>query len=74
MARHGDRVKAKDVTKKELHVLKQQLRKNMKLCRQTHELQQDQEQQWAQCALTDETAPGQVKDASQQLTRSRNGE
>ena len=38
---HEDRAKAKDVTKKELHVLKQQLRKNMKLRRQTNELQQD---------------------------------
>ena len=38
---------------------------NMKLHREANELQQDQEQQWAQRALTNETAPVQVKDPSQ---------
>ena len=33
MERHEDHVKAEDGTKKELHVLKQKLRKNMKLHR-----------------------------------------
>jgi len=36
--RHEDRVKTKNGIEKELHVLKQQLRKNMKLHRQTNEL------------------------------------
>jgi len=40
---HEVHVKAEDGTKKELHVLKQQLRKNMKPQRQTNELQQEQE-------------------------------
>ena len=37
--RHEDHAKAEDGTKKDLRVLKQQLRKNMKLHRQTNELQ-----------------------------------
>ena len=37
--RQEDHVKAEDGTKKELHVLKQQVKKNMKLDRQTNELQ-----------------------------------
>jgi len=44
MVRHEDRAKVEDVIKKEFHVLKQQLRKNMKLRRHTNELQHDQEQ------------------------------
>ena len=36
---HEDCVKAEDGTKKELHALKKQLRKNMKLHKQTNELQ-----------------------------------
>jgi len=62
---HEDRAKAEDGTKNELHVLKQQLRKNMKLHRQSNELQQEHEQQWAQNALMDEIVPLQVKDPSQ---------
>ena len=38
MAWHEDRAKAEDGTKKELHVLMQQLKKNMKLHRQPNEL------------------------------------
>ena len=38
----------------------------MKLHKQTNELQQEQEQQWVQHALTNEIAPVQVKYASQQ--------
>jgi len=41
--RHEYCAKTKNGTKKELHVLKQQLRKNMKLHRHTNELQQEQE-------------------------------
>jgi len=38
MARHEYSAKVEDGTKKELHVLKQQLRKNMMLHKQTNEL------------------------------------
>jgi len=55
MVQHEDHATIEDGTKKEFHVLKQQLRKNMKLHRQSNELQQEQEQQWAQHALADET-------------------
>ena len=48
---HEDHVMAEDGTKKELHVLEQQLRKNMKLHRKSNELQQEQ------ITLVDETTP-----------------
>lgn len=41
MVRHEDHAKEEDGTKKELHVLKKQLRKDMKLHKQTNELQQE---------------------------------
>jgi len=41
---HEDRVKGEDETKKELHVLKQQLRKNMKLHKHINGLEQEKEQ------------------------------
>ena len=63
--RHEDHAKAEDGTKKYLHVLKQQLRKNMKLHKQSNELQQKHEQQWAQYALMNEIVPVQVKNLSQ---------
>ena len=48
-------------------MLKQQIRKNMKLHRQMNELQQEQEQQGAQHALANENVLVQVIDPSQQL-------
>ena len=69
-----DRMKTKNGTKKELHVLNKKRKEEHELHRQVNELQQEQEQQGAQHALTDETVPRQVKYPSQQLTRSRHGE
>ena len=40
-ARHEDHAKIENGIEKELHVLKQQLRKNMKLHRQMNELQEE---------------------------------
>lgn len=51
---HEDHAKEEDGTKMEFHVIKQQLKKNMKLHRQMNEFQQEHEEQWAQRALMDE--------------------
>ena len=74
MARQGDRVKVERDTKKELQLLKKQLKEEQELHRQHKELQWEQVQHKMKHAQTDETAPIQVLESSEQLAQGRQGE
>jgi len=73
-AQHEDHANVENGTKKELHVLKQQLKEEHKRHRQENRLQHEQVHHGMQHAQMDETAPVQVIDSSQQLAQSRHGE
>lgn len=60
---HEDSVKIDNGIKKELHVLKKQLRKNIKLHRQMNKCSRNRNNK-EQHALMDEIVPVQVKDPS----------